>query len=363
MAGRGPEQALLLLRVPGPVMAGVLAPDRQATTERNAGQLESVTHCEHQLGYAGRGSVEDGARASLSCEQPTQLRCRLCDWTMFVRCGTARASACGPCGETHRGRVQVVARSGLVVGRDGLFITLTAPGDRPHRMPDGRRCPCTPPGGVNLGLWNAELGRRWNRLVTELRRQLGGLEYVRVVEVQRRGALHVHALLRSSDGRPLALSGARLRRAAMLLGFGHSVDVQAVASSHAAYVAKYCAKAADSRAEVPWIGWRHVGGSWLNTRTGEIVEVERKRVRSFSPTYRAWTTSRGWGWTMGNVREAQQHHVLVLASLPDWTDRPSRPAWAYGDVPPVPGWAREHSGHVDSPLARGEGAFFSITPR
>lgn len=301
-----------------------------------------VSICLHEWKYAGRANeLERAGTTGLGCEQPNVLECRGCHERRVVKCGTTRRSLCEPCGTTYRGRVMHVGRSGMVLGSEGLFVTLTAPGESPHRMPDGRRCPCTPAGGVVLSTWNASLGRRWNLFVTDLRRLLGEVEYFRAVEPQRRGALHVHALLRRRDGRPLRVSVSEVRRLALRHGFGHSVDVQRLEARHAGYAAKYVSKAADGRAAVPWLGWRSRGGTWLDRRTGELVVVERKRVRSFVPTYRTWTSSRLWGRSMSQVREAQAHHALVVSLLPRWDARPSSPAWSVLPVGPVPEWARE----------------------
>lgn len=200
-----------------------------------------------------------------------------------------------------------------------------------------------------MARWNASAGGRWNRLVQDLRRELGDkVEYFAAKEVQRRGALHFHVLVRSSDGRPVALSGGVLRALAIRHGFGHSVDVQPVAPNHAAYVSKYVSKSADARHRVPWKGWGHRTHRDLDRATGEVTEV-RTRVRTFDPTYRTWSASRGWGRSMAEVRAAQQHFVLVLAALPSWADAPARRAWSCLDVPSVPGWADPANPLVEDP--------------
>jgi hypothetical protein len=116
-----------------------------------------------------------------------------------------------------------------------------------------------------------------------------GLEYLRGIEVQIRGALHDHALLWS----PVPLSVGQLRARAIAAGFGHSVDLAPIEPGSkrcAYYVSKYVTKAADSRDDVPWMG------DVVDRLTGEI---SREQVRA---SYRTWSSSREWGLTMAQVR-------------------------------------------------------------
>jgi hypothetical protein len=296
-----------------------------------------VQRCAHSWRFDGRDGCTDDVRAATGCEDPYRIGCTFCELRRWVRCGGTRASRCEPCARVYRGRVGRVAGSGLLVARLGAFVTLTAPGSRPHRLPSGAVCRCTPPGGVDLARWNADAGPRFNRFMRDLRRLLDddGLQYFRAVEVQRRGALHYHLLLRRDDGAPTVIPLRALRELALKHGFGHSVDAQPVQSGHAAYVAKYVGKAADSRRDVPWRGSRWVvKRGFVDPLTGEILPDERRRVPSWSPTYRTWTASRRWGRSMAEVRAAQAHHVLVLAALPSWATVPARRAWsALGGLP------------------------------
>jgi hypothetical protein len=169
------------------------------------------------------------------------------------------------------------------------LLTVTAPGERAHALPGGKRCPCTPVGGVDLAEWNASHSRRWNHLRTNLRRDHEGLQFMRGVEVQARGALHDHAMIWSPT--PLDLPAVRLR--AMAAGFGHSVDLAPCAPGSrkaAYYVSKYVTKATDARARVPW------AADVVNLRTGEVT---RGRVDG---RYRTWSCSRDWGLRMVDVR-------------------------------------------------------------
>lgn len=150
------------------------------------------------------------------CERPELLRCVGCEAVRVKRCGRSSRVACVPCSESYRHRVRRVFQSGW---RDDLphhrvfLLTLTAPGDRAHTLngrPDGPPCPCTPPGGVHLAEWNGTSGARFNHLVTYLRRSYGDLQYARAAEVQKRGALHFHVLLRTDRPRALLHDYGRL---------------------------------------------------------------------------------------------------------------------------------------------------------
>jgi hypothetical protein len=272
---------------------------------------------------------------AVGCESPYWLRCSGCAERRLVRCGRPSMRACGPCGLRNKTRVRRVASSGYQTGVHGLFITLTAPSWVEHFLPNGDRCRCTGGDCPDLAHWNASAGWRWNRFVQELRRSFGfRVEYFKAAEVQRRGALHYHVLLRSAGGggwaRTLAVSKGDLRRLAIKHGFGHSVDVQAVEPRHWGYVAKYASKAAGDRSDVPWRGLRWVGGhrfaDAVDEVTGEVSRVrvgtaERRQVESWRPTFRTWTSSREWGDTMGYVRAAQGHWSAVVAALPAWSWR------------------------------------------
>src|SRR5690606_8922148 len=107
-------------------------------------------------------------------------------------------------------------------------------------------------------------------------------------EVQQRGAVHFHALVRTER----QLSERVVRELAITYGFGHAVDVQLLSGPKGAqrlawYCAKYASKAADDRHDV----------DTLDLRTGEIVRG--------MPRLRVWTASRGWGLTMLALKASQ----------------------------------------------------------
>lgn len=301
----------------------------------------NTENCSHTWQYGGRDEVSEVAKMTVGCECPYWLVCSGCGSRRLVRCGRPSMRACGPCGLRNKARVHRVASSGLHVGRSGLFITLTAPSWVEHFMPNGDACRCTGGGCPDLASWNASAGKRWNRMVQELRRDIGEVEFFKAAEVQRRGALHFHALVRGQG--PLVVSKVYLRRLAGKHGFGHEVDVQPVEPRHWGYVAKYASKAAGDRCDVPWRGKRWVGGhryeQLTDYVTGEVTTLrigtsERRQVEAYRATYRTWSCSREWGDTMAYVRAAQGHWAAVLEALPSWDGLDVPRAWAFVVVPP-----------------------------
>lgn len=240
--------------------------------------------------FAGR--AEMGSRED--CDAPKLLICIRCGDQLVMRCGTSRSTRCSPCSETYRRRVMTVCGSGtqdvFVQGGSVLFVTLTAPGDGVHHLPSGARCPCSIEGGVNLATWNATSGKRWSRFVQELRRETGlHLEYFKGVEIQKRGAVHFHALFRVPKGHGGRKWKSTIRRLAIKHGFGHEIDCAPVPDEKVAgYIAKYASKATDERDAIPW----------CDKETGEIRLGEGR--------YRVWSSSDHWGVRMGQVRQLQQ---------------------------------------------------------
>lgn len=180
---------------------------------------------------------------------------------VLVPCGDRRAGVCPACARTYWGDIYHLVRAGLsggkgvpetVSGHPRLFVTLTAPGfgavHTTRAAADGRAVPCRPrrtpvcghgrvtsclavheradpvvgaplcsdcydyPGAV---VWQASLGVLWRRVTTYVPRRLASLtgrtrkdvhqtvrvSYVKMVEFQRRGLVHVHAVIRA-DGIP-----------------------------------------------------------------------------------------------------------------------------------------------------------------
>lgn len=244
-----------------------------------------------------------GRVGRLDCDQPLRVDLS-CGALEYWACANHRASKCIPCSWRYRRQLTRLAEAGTRDAAAGHFylLTLTAPGDREHRMPSGDLCPCTPAGGTDLGLWNASAAARWNRLRTRLKAAHPATRYLRAVEVQKRGALHLHVIVWS----PQLLDPVALRRLAIHYGFGHELDLAPIVPGSrkaAYYVAKYVTKACDERDSVPW------RGPVLDRDTGEL------RIMHTAAAYRTWSASRDWGLTMKQLRASNREHVRHSAEL------------------------------------------------
>jgi hypothetical protein len=155
-----------------------------------------------------------------------------------------------------------------------------------------------------LGTWNASAGKRWNRLRTDLARLYPGIVFLRAVEVQERGAIHLHVIVWT----PIPLVLNEVQTLARVAGFGCVIDfkpARAGDTRQAAYVSKYVTKATDQRGEVPW--------DVVDLETGEVTAVDEAK-------FRTWSCSRDWGLTMkaleAGIREAAQRRAAMVRELP-----------------------------------------------
>ncbi len=274
------------------------------------------------VGYLPAGGVD-----GLDCTSPLLVVCRVCDRRLVWACRAHRASRCVPCSDRYRRLLVRIAESRTATAHrgHGSFLTLTAPGERAH----ARWVPGRPGGGGPCGCrvgdlaeWNAAAGQSWNRLRLGLSR-VSRFEYFRVVEVQKRGALHLHVLVWSAE--PLRRD--QVQRIALAAGFGCQVDLTPLSpQQHARYAAKYATKATDQRGDAPW------AVDVVNTRTGEVT-------RGSAPArYRTWSSSRQWGLTVRDVRAANRAAMentrLTRAAAAASTDQPA-PSAAIGPTSPA----------------------------
>ena len=187
------------------------------------------------------------------------------DIVHFKACGTRRASLCAPCSRVYQGDARALIRAGLLGGKGipeevrshpAVFATLTAPSfGRVHQAKsrDGIAVQCHPRSsgscehGKSMGcwkrhrsddeivgsplceacydyegavIWNAASSQLWQRTTIYLRRALAKLvglsvkelascarlSYVKVVEFQRRGLIHLHLVIRLDDPDDIALA-------------------------------------------------------------------------------------------------------------------------------------------------------------
>ena len=187
------------------------------------------------------------------------------DTVLFKACGTRRASLCAPCSRVYQGDARALIRAGLLGGKGipedvrshpAVFATLTAPSfGRVHQAKsrDGIAMQCHPQNsgycehGKSMGcwnrhnsdeeivgsplcdrcydydgavIWNAASSKLWQRTTIYFRRALAKLvglsvkelasgarlSYVKVVEFQRRGLIHLHLVIRLDDPEDISLA-------------------------------------------------------------------------------------------------------------------------------------------------------------
>jgi hypothetical protein len=343
---------------------------------------------------------------------------------LLVPCGDRRAAVCPACARRYRDDTRALVRLGLAGGRmvppsvtehPAVFATFTPPGLGPVHTTrtdrTGRQRGCRPrrtlprcehdlpascaahhgagdplvgqplclacydyPGAV---LWQAHAGRLWDRTAQATRRalathaglpmrrfaELARLSFVRVAEYQRRGLIHLHAVVRL-DGRDgpgdlpptwastdaLAEAVRAAHESAVVLTpyspaygeweirWGAQLDVQPVDAAAtsgsepgpaergavAAYLAKYASKSTHD-AGVPLKRMRRLSDMDTANLTphsraiittcwhlGGLVEYRHLRLRAWAHTL-GWrghtsTKSRRYSTTLAVLREARAEH-------------------------------------------------------
>ncbi len=369
-------------------------------------QVRSVRGCRRPIRLSGYTATTgaDGRRRERFDSRT------LPDGVLLTACGTRRETLCPPCASLYRGDAFALVAAGLrggkgipetVADHPAVLLTLTAPSFGPvHRRradggchppgsphPAGVRCPhgrslvCRArhaPEDELVGgplcadcydhegavLFNAGVSELWRRTTIYALRALGSLlgmsartaartlrlSYVKVVEFQRRGSVHLHALVRvdrrgEEAGRPAeridaATLATALRLAARKVSapmpgevegrrmlWGEQLDATVVTEAEggrrraAAYLAKYATKGSDA---VGLLDHRLRGplgaGSGLPDhlralvatawRLGDRSDLSALRLRAWAHTcgYRGHflTKSRHYSTTFGSLRAERQ---------------------------------------------------------
>lgn len=263
------------------------------------------------------GYVSSATQRRVACDRPVRFVCECCGHSEQWTCNCSDARKCLQCSDRNRRRFMRVIEQGLSSGSGyAYFLTVTAPGEAPHRQwVQGKvrhrpECSCWDH-GMTLGAWNAQEAACWNRLRTSLARLVDGFAYAGAVEKQERGALHRHVVIRTDE--PL-LPG-QVQALAMAAGYGCVFDLDACHSDRdlARYVTKklasYVTKSGD-RHEVPWerVGCNH----WecrerADRDSGEIPPCE-------IATYRLRSQSQSWGVSMKDLRAAASLQARARAA-------------------------------------------------
>ena len=263
-APRGAEPAVpvrvgeLLPGVCRELVARAADPDRY---DRWSRLVASTGNCAQPVRLTGTVHRVDGSTGEVRSSYDTAAEP---DGVLLVACRNRRASVCPPCSETYRADTYQLIAAGLrggkgtpptVAAHPRVFLTLTAPSfgvvhtirtdpasGRPRRCherreagfcPHGRRTSCSrrhPADDPDLGtplcgdcydytgavLFNALAPELWRRLCIYLRRDLARasgltvaefnarvrLRFAKVAEAQRRGLVHLHAVLRLDAATP-----------------------------------------------------------------------------------------------------------------------------------------------------------------
>ena len=137
---------------------------------------------------------------------------------------------------------------------------------------------------------------RWKRFHMRLERRFGRIEYVAVVEPQKRGAAHVHVVYRGPF-----IPQAWLSRAAAASGFGRIADIRRSHPKLMSYLAKYLAKGLDPEA------------SAAGRRSQKLPKYFR-RVRWSSRWSPPWTPrAHRTSWTSWWIADVGQVHAAIDA--------------------------------------------------
>jgi len=235
-----------------PTLAGIVARGRDALTlDRFTSQGERCGWCTQPVRLVGTQSTVDRSTGEIVHKYSTGSEP---DGVLLKACGTRRATRCPSCAATYAADARMLVRSGISGGKGipatvsdhpMVFATLTAPSfGAVHRGPTGvsqicrpgalgRRCAHGRPlhcphrhatDDRTVGeplcadcyhyeaavLWNATCPELWRRTTIYVRRELARLagistkqlgnmirlSFTKVAEYQRRGVVHLHAVIR-----------------------------------------------------------------------------------------------------------------------------------------------------------------------
>jgi hypothetical protein len=359
------------------------------------------------------------------------------DGVLLVACKSRRETRCPPCANTYRGDARQIVRAGIEGGKGvpesvsshaAVFLTLTAPSfGAVHRSTDGP-CNAGPPGNCRHGrsrhclarherndvlvgsplcpdcydyesavMFNASVGELWRRVTIYARRHLAycldlpereikslvRLSYLKVAELQHRGVIHLHAIVRADAATdevcppPIPISTALLTEALLRATravfvervvngeilrfvFGEQVKVDSLARGEvkgiASYLAKYLTKEASGNGaldhrlregeieylELPDHLRRIVETAWSLGADPELGRL-RRWAHALGYTGHLMTKSRRYSTTFLRLRAARQAWRLAEGGATE-------------DASPAPKlhWSFEGSGHrcrIDAVLA------------
>jgi replication initiator protein RepSA len=415
---------LLLPAGTDPVLADLIgqvnSPDHPAWMR----QVERVGGCTRPLHLRGSTRVRD-TETGLIDYQFSSLDAP--GGVLLVRCRNRRATVCPSCAYLYQGDIYQLVRAGLDGGKGipdtvrdhpRVFATLTAPSfgavHTLHRPgPNGRDTrPCRPRHSPAcdhgrptrcftrhaederlLGsplcpdcydyraaiVWQASVGALWHRFTTGVPRRLAALSgrsvkevtsnvrisYVKVVEYQRRGLVHIHTVIRA-DARPpkdaddpvpvepppawltaeLLAEAVPLAAAAVIIRidgggagtwtaqWGNELDVHVLSRSErdddgsrmAAYIAKYASKGTEDA------GWNPaepedspraahamamIRAAWSLAEVDQLAHLKLGRwARELGYRGHVSSRSRHYSTTLAALRQARSDHLRASTAQP-----------------------------------------------
>lgn len=227
------ETAGLEVETSPAVVEGVLNRLLDGSANRFSEALARVGNCARPIALVGHADTIDTATGEVVSSYSSDDAPLGVHW---VPCGNRRAAVCPACARTYASDTFQLIRAGVVGGKTVpesvadnplVFATLTAPSfGKVHGETDsGEPGSAVDPGTYDYRTqviwqwWSPEL---WRRFTIALRRQLAHLlgvtdsglrkiatvQYAKVAEVQRRGAIHFHALIRVDGPRSVEGFGA-----------------------------------------------------------------------------------------------------------------------------------------------------------
>ena len=186
-----------------------------------------------------------------------------------MRCKKWSCPVCGP----HKVKKTLArTRAGMALGTC-RFFTLTSPG-----------------GSEDADTSYAEFPARWKRFRMRVERRWGRVEYLAVVERQKRGAAHVHVVFRGPY-----IPQQWLSRVAAECGFGRIADIRRSNPQLMRYLAKYLTKELSDPTAAPpryfrrvrwsrgWCVWEKRGRSaqypdwWIVDAPAALAAIDARR--------------------------------------------------------------------------------------
>lgn len=152
-----------------------------------------------------------------------------------------------------------------------------------------------------------ELARAWNKLRGRLRRRKKLGPYVKVVELQERGALHLHVLI--AAGAEGYIAQRDLSELALASGFGPICDVREIDEDGAESIAAYVTKGSRGEREL---------AARAGTVSGYMAKLEAKRLKrareKFGKRLRPIHFSNDWPAPIQAETRAQVREVYATAA-------------------------------------------------